>query len=269
MTRSDSSEAKRGWFQTTGDFLKKPVAVVAAVGALGLSACAQEKGIEAVPGDRPTTSAPATPGETPTPVESTPTQSPEKNPNEDKEKYFKDKYTMPAGLSTDEQAAAFVDFMTNIVNEGATPELAEELFSQNGLPAMIEFGNTVAVENMEAVMPIVFSEAALRDEETRQIIENLRDINGAGLLDYTLTTQSISQNPVDKVPYRRDNYLKGVEVLPGGVLMITFEHLENDEFNRIRELRGDDQEGVEGTGTYIVAFDEIDGRTVVDSIHTR
>jgi len=232
--------------------------VTFAIGATGVAGCTT--------GERVTASAPASPGDkTPDATPSSTDTSPSTNP----ETYYAEKYHIPAKLSDEQLAQAFIDMQNNMVAEGASTAFRTEAMSQNGTPAVIAFCQQRAEDNIKNISSVVLAEGAGDNSGVAEWLNNTQDINGADLYLYSLTS---GDDPADKQPYKRWAELTGVKDLGSKapntrVLEISWHEYENDEDNRIGEIGSEPYKSIEGTGKITVTFVEIDGSSQISNVH--
>ncbi len=112
-------------------------------------------------------------------------------------------FEIPAGLSDEELAQAFVDRMNAWMMYGATPELAAKWDSSSeGNDYWKSEFDKVSSDNESAISPALFTEDAIASEGGLSILTLMQEINADSLYRYILSSFP-DRNPEDIEPYVR------------------------------------------------------------------
>ncbi|WP_409048284.1 hypothetical protein AB2L57_05830 [Microbacterium sp. HA-8] len=177
-------------------------------------------------------------------------------------------FEIPAGLSDEELAQAFIDRMNAWMMYGATPERAAEWLADRWKGSdgwLTEYG-AVASNNEDAISPALFAEEAITSEGNLSLLALMQEINADSIYRYVRTSFP-DLDPEDTEPYLRWRELVSVKDVStyqteDGTRSLQIAYVEKANGDKNTAL-GDNQslsEGIEGF--WNVAF-------VTDGSHER
>lgn len=241
------------------------LAAIGALSTLALTGCAADNG-GAAPSPSETTQTQVEEEPTPTPAATAEAYG-GIEPNLEGEALTA-AFEIPAGLSDEELAQAFIDRMNAWMMYGATPERAAEWLADRSKGSdgwLTEYG-AVASNNEDAISPALFTEEAITSEGNISLLALMQEINADSIYRYVRTSFP-DLDPEDTEPYLRWRELVGVKDVStyqteDGTRSLQIAYVEKANGDKNTAL-GDNQalsEGIEGF--WNVAF-------VTDSSHER
>lgn len=226
------------------------------VGVAALTGCAP--GAESEPKPTQTQSVEA---ETP-PVEATPAPEQSTSPEVSLEEQI-EALKIPAGLSNEELAEAYIDISNKWWVAGAEEGLSKDRVEAN--LTWDEFIPQIAVENTALYAPALYGPDWATNPNIQDVLMAKIDANVNLLTNYTATAWN-TENPENKEAYTSWMDVEKVTLVTedenSRTLVITYNNYDNAEQNAVTDG------ALMKSGAVEIVFTEVDGKEVVTSSHS-